>query len=98
MTIVKTGGIRMARISPTPAIADGDLLVVSSSAAKMRPFKKRPLPPTFSSPQKRCTILTKRTLEKQEFSGFTTSLKIGSILRPPPSPLGLGHLATPDNP
>ena len=47
-----------------------------------------------SPPPKRSTLVSKRTLQDQDFNGFVTSLKFpNSILRPPPSPLGLRDLS-----
>ena len=61
---------------------------------------KRGMPPAHASgafqspPPKRSTLVSKRTLQDQDFNGFVTSLKFpNSILRPPPSPLGLRDLS-----
>ena len=61
---------------------------------------KREAPPAHapgafqSPPPKRSTLVSKRTLQDQDFNGFVTSLKFpNSILRPPPSPLGLRDLS-----
>jgi len=79
-------------VAQAPAGKRRDSLVSEGAASSgKRGAPPAHTPPAFQSPpQKRSTLVSKRTLQDQDFNGFVSSLKFpNSILRPPPSPLGM---------